>query len=55
MSDNSYSDIDFKDLIKKEYIRCAQDPVYFMKHYCMIQNQIEGELNLIYMNFKKEH
>ena len=24
-----------KDVIKKEYVKCAQDPAYFMKKYCL--------------------
>ena len=34
----------FKDLIKKEYQKCAVDPVYFMKKYCYIQHPIKGRL-----------
>ena len=29
---------DLKAIIKSEFIKCAQDPVYFMKKYYMIQN-----------------
>ena len=32
-----------KEVIKQEYIKCAQDPAYFMKKYCMIQHPIRGE------------
>ena len=28
---------DLKKVIRQEYIKCAQDPVHFMKKYCMIQ------------------
>ena len=33
-----------KDVIKSEYIKCAQDPVYFLKKYCMIQHPIKGKI-----------
>ena len=33
-----------KDVIKKEYVKCAQDPAYFMKKYCMIQHPIRGKI-----------
>ena len=33
-----------KEVIKKEYVRCAQDPVYFLKKYCMIQHPIKGKI-----------
>ena len=33
-----------KEVIKKEYVKCAQDPAYFMKKYCMIQHPIQGKI-----------
>jgi len=33
-----------KDVIKQEYVKCASDPVYFMKKYCMIQHPIRGKI-----------
>ena len=33
-----------KDLIKEEYKRCIQDPVYFMKKYCKIQHPKKGKI-----------
>ena len=33
-----------KEVIKQEYIKCAQDPVYFLKKYCMIQHPIKGKV-----------
>lgn len=33
-----------KEIIREEYIRCAKDPVYFMKKYCYIQHPIKGKL-----------
>ena len=33
-----------KQIIKQEYIKCAQDPVYFMKKYCYIQHPTRGRV-----------
>jgi len=33
-----------KQIIKQEYIKCAKDPIYFMKKYCMIQHPTRGRI-----------
>jgi hypothetical protein len=33
-----------KEIIKIEYQKCAQDPIYFMKKYCMIQHPVRGKI-----------
>jgi len=33
-----------KQIIKQEYIKCAKDPVYFMKKYCWIQHPTRGRI-----------
>ena len=33
-----------KEIIKLEYQRCASDPIYFMKKYCMIQHPVRGKI-----------
>lgn len=33
-----------KEIIKLEYTRCAKDPIYFMKKYCMIQHPTRGKI-----------
>ena len=37
-----------KEVIKKEYVKCVQDPAYFMKKYCMIQQELKriGDVRL---------
>ena len=35
---------EIKKAIKQEYIRCAKDPVYFMKKYCYIQHPNKGRI-----------
>ena len=43
-----------KEVIKKEYIKCAQDPAYFMKKYCMIQHPIRGKIPFELYNFQEK-
>ena len=33
-----------KEVIKSEYKKCAQDPAYFMKKYCVVQHPIKGKV-----------
>ena len=33
-----------KEIIKLEYQKCAQDPIHFMKKYCMIQHPVRGKI-----------
>ena len=33
-----------KSIIKSEYIKCVNDPVYFMKKYCQIQHPTRGRI-----------
>jgi hypothetical protein len=33
-----------KEIIKQEYIKCAKDPVYFMRKYCWIQHPTRGRI-----------
>ena len=38
------SEINFKELIKQEYVRCAREPDYFMRKYCFIQHPQRGRV-----------
>ena len=33
-----------KQIIRKEYLKCAEDPIYFMKKYCQIQHPTRGRI-----------
>ena len=33
---------DLKEIIRSEYLKCAQDPAHFMKKYCWIQHPTRG-------------
>ena len=43
-----------KQIIKQEYIKCAKDPVYFMKKYCMIQHPTRGRINFNLYPFQEK-
>ena len=38
------SNQDLRKIIQQEYIKCAQDPVHFMKKYCYIQHPQRGRI-----------
>ncbi|KAI9550573.1 hypothetical protein GHT06_007443 [Daphnia sinensis] len=49
MSEN----ISIKDKVKEEFVKCATDPVYFMKKYYMIQHPQRGRMLFNLYPFKK--
>jgi len=34
----------FKEIIVQEYLKCAKNPVYFLRRYCMIQHPVKGRM-----------
>jgi len=40
----SQNQTDLREIIKAEYIKCAQDPAHFMKKYCYIQHPLQGKI-----------
>jgi hypothetical protein len=44
----------FKDLIKEEYKKCSQSPVYFMKKYVKIQHPMQGTIFFGLYPFQEE-
>jgi len=38
------SEPNYKEIIKQEYLKCAQDPGHFMKKYCYIQHPTRGRI-----------
>ena len=48
------NDKQLKDVIKKEYIKCAQDPVYFLKKYGMIQHPMKGKVPFNLYDFQEK-
>ena len=43
-----------KDVIKQEYVKCAKDPAYFMKKFCMIQHPIKGKIPFDLYDFQEK-
>jgi hypothetical protein len=43
-----------KDIIKAEYVKCAKDPVYFMKKYCLIQHPTKGKIPFKLFPYQEE-
>ena len=43
-----------KDAIRQEYVKCASDPVYFLKKYCVIQHPIEGKIPFNLYDFQEK-
>lgn len=42
-----------KDIIKDEFRKCAKDPVYFMRKYCMIQHPTKGKISFNLYDFQE--
>ena len=47
-------DKNYKEIIKKEYVRCANDPVYFLKKYSFIQHPIKGKIPFALYDFQEK-
>ena len=45
---------DLKQIIREEYLKCAQDPAHFMKKYCMIQHPQRGRVNFHLYPFQEK-
>ena len=43
-----------KEVIKTEYVKCASDPVYFLKKYCFIQHPIKGKIPFHLYDFQEK-
>jgi len=42
-----------KRVIKTEYVKCARDPVYFMREYCVIQHPQRGKIKFDLYDFQE--
>jgi hypothetical protein len=47
-------EVNLKQLIRSEYIKCAKDPVYFMKKYCLIQHPTKGKIPFKLFPYQEE-
>jgi len=43
-----------KDVIASEYLKCARDPIYFMRKYCMIQHPVRGKIKFDLYPFQED-
>ena len=43
-----------KEVIKSEYLKCARDPVYFLKKYAIIQHPIQGKIPFALYDFQEK-
>ena len=45
---------DLKQVIKREYLNCSQDPVHFMRKYCTIQHPKHGKVKFDLYPFQEK-
>ena len=45
---------DIKQIIRQEYIKCAADPIHFMKKYCFIQHPQRGRIQFSLYPFQEK-
>lgn len=45
---------DIKEIIKSEYKKCALDPAYFMRKFCVIQHPIRGKVAFNLYDFQQD-
>jgi hypothetical protein len=45
---------DLKNIIKEQYLKCAQDPEYFMKRFCTIQHPTKGKIKFELYDFQSK-
>ena len=45
---------DIKEIIKSEYKKCAMDPAYFMRKFCVIQHPIRGKVAFNLYDFQQD-
>ena len=43
-----------KEIIKSEYIKCLQSPIYFIKNYCYIQHPTRGRIKFTLYPFQEK-
>ena len=45
---------DLKKVIRQEYLKCAKDPVHFMRKYCYIQHPQRGRIQFNLYPFQEK-
>lgn len=42
-----------KEYFREEYVKCALDPIYFMRNYCYIQHPVQGKIKFDLYDFQE--
>jgi len=45
---------DLKQAIQREYLKCASDPIHFMRKYCTIQHPTKGKVKFDLYQFQEK-
>ena len=45
---------DFKQIVKREYLKCVENPAYFMRKYCVIQHPKVGKMKFDLYDFQEK-
>ena len=45
---------DLKQIIKREYLKCIEDPIHFMRKYCTIQHPQKGKIKFDLYDFQEK-
>ena len=45
---------DLKQVIKREYLKCVEEPVHFMRKYCTIQHPQKGKVKFDLYPFQEK-
>ena len=45
---------DIKNIIREQYKKCSEDPVYFMRQYCYIQHPTKGKIKFNLFPFQED-
>ena len=48
------SEKNIKKIVQEQYLKCANDPVYFMRKFCYIQHPIRGKIKFNLFPFQEE-
>jgi hypothetical protein len=48
------SELNIKDIIRQEYVKCLTDPIHFMRKYCMVQHPTRGRVNFNLYPFQEQ-
>lgn len=54
MSDSKEITAKLKQALKKEYVKCANNPIYFLKKYAIIQHPIRGKIPFHLYEFQED-